>query len=278
MIALQDFEKKLTKVRGSLERRLSHSYLQQFVASPPIDEDKLVLLYSFLDSLGMEEVRTETYTITAMLLQIALDTHELVRENTPGEGDDDRKVRQLTVLAGVYYSGLYYKLLAETEEIKLIDMLAAGVRTINDKKILVYRQEAKTIEVLMESLKEIEGSLICKVADFCEVSTWKDLVIESLFVKRLLREEKQFIETGASIVFDSLRKLSLLNSDQSLQHVTKEQDKHLFEICERYREFSINKIIETRKKLTGINHVLSQWLETLLGEHQSMVNIFAEEG
>ncbi|MEI2358056.1 heptaprenyl diphosphate synthase component 1 [Mesobacillus zeae] len=275
---MQDFKNKLTGIRKALEQQLSHPYLQQFIASPPIDEDKLMMLASLLDSIGVDESRTEKYTVTAMLLQIALDTHELVKVSRPGSSEWDLKERQLTVLAGVYYSGLYYKLLAAAGEIELIDMLASGVKTVNENKIIIYQKEADAIEILMDSVKEVEAALVGKVADFCNAGIWRELAANVLFVKRLIDEERLFLETGNSIVFDGLKKLSFPKMEQGLQSLSREQRKHLISVCERYREFAINSIKKAQTHLPGMNATLNERLESILGQHQSMVNFFVEEG
>ena len=51
------------------------------------------------------------------------------------------KVRQLTVFAGDYYSGLYYKHLAKVGNISIIRMLSEGVKDINEHKVIVYHKE-----------------------------------------------------------------------------------------------------------------------------------------
>ena len=76
------------------------------------------------------------------------------------------KKRQLTVLAGDYYSGLYYKILAEVENVPLIRTLAEGIKIVNEHKVAIYRLEDCTVEQYMDTLKKVESTIISKFINF----------------------------------------------------------------------------------------------------------------
>lgn len=278
MIYLLDLQYKLDGIRDLLLEKLSHPYLLEHVEPPYIDDDKLLLLISLLEQYGVKQEQIENYTVTAMLLQIALDTHEHVQNSRSGEEDDSHKNRQLTVLAGIYFSGLYYKLLAETDDIEMIKQLAAGVKEVNEHKISVYQKESEAIDKLMYSLKLIESTLLGKIADHFHATEWHDFAANWLFVKRLIAEEKKFLQTGRSLVFDVLKKIALPKVDQSSTELSSEQQKYLLSICTRYIEFSLTMIDTALNRLPGMNSLLADRIKLIAGQHQSMSKKFAEEG
>ncbi len=278
MIHLLDIQNKLDGTRELLLQKLSHPYLMEHVESPFIDDDRLLLLTSLLEQQEGNQERATSYTLTTMLLQIALDTHEHVHNSLPGEGDESHKQRQLTVLAGIYYSGLYYKLLADLEDIDMIKRLATGVKEVNENKISLYQKDSGAIDQLMESLKLIESSLLGKVADHYQAAEWYEFASNWLFVKRLLSEETLFMNTGHSLLFNALKKIALPKMDQKAAELSSEQQKYLLSICTRYIEFSMTKIKTASKKLSGMNSLLMERLDLITGQYQSMSKKFAEEG
>ena len=231
MIYLLDLQNKLDGTRELLLEKLSHPYLLEHVESPFIDDDRLLLLTSLLEQQEVNQERAKNYTVTAMLLQIALDTHEHVQNSQTGEEDETHKRRQLTVLAGIYFSGLYYKLLADMDDIEMIKRLASGVKEVNEHKISLYQKEAEAIDKLMDSVKLIESSLLGKVADHFDAAEWFEFASNWLFVKRMLSEETKFIKNGSSLVFNALKKIALPKMDQSTIELSSEQQKYLFTIC-----------------------------------------------
>lgn len=278
MIYLLDLQNKLDGTRELLLEKLSHPYLLEHVEAPFIDDDRLLLLTSLMEQQEVNQEKAKNYTVTTMLLQIALDTHEQVHNSQPGEEDKSHKRRQLTVLAGIYFSGLYYKLLADMDDIEMIKLLASGVKEVNEQKILLYQKEAEAIDKLMESVKLIESALLGKVADHLDASEWFEFASNWLFVKRLLSEETKFIKTGSSLVFNALKKIALPKMDQSTTDLSSEQQKYLLTICTRYIEFSMTKINAALKKLPGMNSLLMERLDLIAGQHQTMSKKFAEEG
>lgn len=267
---------KLDYIKDRLKGRISHPFLAQHMDEPIIDEDKLLFLVSFLDYMEATVEELEHYAVPTMLLQIALDTHDKVTNDLTG--DSNLKQRQLTVLAGVYYSGLYYKILAEQNDIEVIQLLAEGIETINDHKIIVYQQEMDEIEKLMESLKSIEASLYSNLISHIEANGWDDIISNYLFIKRLMLEKDQFVQSQTSVVFEALRKLSFPKQNLSLKELSQEQKNYLLLICDKYINYSKELLMKARSRLPLLNEAVDGKIQAILNQHQLVAKSLVEEG
>lgn len=270
-----DFQLKIANVKEEIEKKLMHPYMYQHIETPILDEDKLLLLVSILDQLGLTHEELVNYSLTTTLLQVALDTHE--QNSISSSNTDTLKPRQLTVLAGVYYSGLYYKLLAECDDVKAIRMLAQGIKTINDKKIIVYQKDFSEVEALMANVKVIESTLIDQFTDHFHLDNWRDVVANFLFIKRLIREKEEFSNRKSSVIFEGLYSLIFPKHGASLKDLTIEQQNYLIHICDRYIEFSKQLLEKARNKLPRINELLDSRISTIM-KHKPMAKTFVEEG
>lgn len=273
---MQDLQLKLEYVKNKIEGKISHPFLAQHIDAPFIDDDKLLLLVSFLDYLDIPLNKIEHYAVPTMLLQVALDTHEKVTNEMIGVGNQQN--RQLTVLAGTYYSGLYYKFLAEQNDIEVIRLLAEAVEIINDQKILVYQQEMDGIEKLMESMKNIESSLLRKLTTHLHANSWNDLISNLLFIKRLIFEKDQFIQSDSSVFFEALKKLIFPKHGNSLKDLSREQQNHLISICDKYINFSKQLLTKARSKLPLLNEAVDGRIDFFLNQHQPVAKSLVEEG
>jgi heptaprenyl diphosphate synthase len=212
-----------------------------------------------------------------MLIQIALDTHEQI-SNKKIVGISQIKSRQLTVLAGDYYSGLYYKLLADSEDIFMIKVLAEGIKEINEHKITLFQQEFSSVENLMSSIKIIESSLLAKVIDYFQANVWSEITANLLLFKRLLHEKRRYIQTGHSHLFDTMKSLIFSKSDLKIENLSMEHQKYLLVVCDRYIDFSKDVIESSIKKLPHINETLQLRILSILSQHQPIAKTFVEEG
>jgi heptaprenyl diphosphate synthase len=273
---MQDLQGKLIRVRDKMEKMIDHPFLSHNIERPEIDEEKLLLLLSILDYAKLPTDDLENYSIATMLLQLALDTHENVT-NAPMNEDNQRNI-QLTVLAGTYYSGLFYQILAKKHEVHLIRKLAEGTEIINDQKILVYLKDVDGIEELMEGVKKIEASLLRKLTAYFQITNLDDIITNFLLIKRLLAEKKKFREACSSVVFDALRKLVFPKNDQSLMELSIEQKNHLVHICDRYIEFSKDLLRKAKDKIPFLNEDLERRFSSILEQHQPVAKSLAEEG
>ncbi len=159
------------------------------------------MLYGALKSANLHIEQIEHYVVTIMLVQIALDTHERVSNKAGEEEIGFHKCRQLTVLAGDYYSGLYYYLLSMNRDIVLIRALAEGIKEINEHKIMLYQKAHETTDDIMKSIVTIESALLQKTCDHFQLSHWKPFITYVLGGNRLQKEIQLYADKQHSPVF-----------------------------------------------------------------------------
>ncbi|MFB6466001.1 heptaprenyl diphosphate synthase component 1 [Cytobacillus sp. Hz8] len=261
-------------VKKQIEKRVLHPYLIRFITSPKIDQQKLLILTSMLQKLGLTKNQLETYAVTTMLIQIALDTHDTVKTD---ENQEQRNL-QLTVLAGDYYSGLYYKILAENKDIDLIRILAEGIKDVNEQKINLYQKEFKHMDDLMECVKKIESALFTKINHFFHCSSWNPFVQNFLLLKRLLAERKYFLQRGNSIVIEGMNRLIQSNNCEQVNNSLMGEPNSNALICDYYIELIASQVEMESLKIPFINESLQQTIQSLLFENKQLARTLAEEG
>lgn len=204
----------IQEIKNSILQQIGHPYLAKFVKNPVISEDKLMFLSSLVDNTDLTTEKKKQYIITTMLVQTALDTHELVSSSNDNEADQEKKSRQLTVLAGDYYSGLYYYLLSKIEDVPMIHTLAGAIKEINEEKMKLYHQDVHSFQQFFETLKHIESLLIQKVALFLNRPVINDIAQDWLLVKRLSEESDAYHKMGRTTPFyELLSKVPMSNNN-----------------------------------------------------------------
>ncbi|ANN31703.1 heptaprenyl diphosphate synthase [Bacillus thuringiensis serovar coreanensis] len=194
-----------TGIKEKLMEKLRHPYFINYIEEPFIDEEKIALLYGALKSANLHIEQIEHYVVTIMLVQIALDTHERVSNKAGEEEIEFHKCRQLTVLAGDYYSGLYYYLLSMNRDIVLIRALAEGIKEINEHKIMLYQKAHETTDDIMKSVVTIESALLQKTCDHFHLSHWKPFITYVLGGNRLQKEIQLYADKQHSPVFQAMQ-------------------------------------------------------------------------
>lgn len=192
-------------IKEKLMEKLRHPYFINYIEEPFIDEEKIALLYGALKSANLHIEQIEHYVVTIMLVQIALDTHERVSNKAGEEEIEFHKCRQLTVLAGDYYSGLYYYLLSMNRDIVLIRALAEGIKEINEHKIMLYQKAHETTDDIMKSVVAIESALLQKTCDHFHLSYWKPFITYVLGGNRLQKEIQLYADKQHSPVFQAMQ-------------------------------------------------------------------------
>jgi heptaprenyl diphosphate synthase len=193
--------------------------------------------------------------------------------------EDELKNQQLTVLAGDYYSGLYYQHLSEISNISLIRELSKGIKEINEHKIMVYEHTPNNnIHQLLDNLKIIEGALITKLTKYFHIQEWNEFTLHFLLVRRLLQEKNIIGKSGTSNWIEALKRTVFPTYAQNKVPLSNEQQQHLLLVCDQ----SINQAISLMKigmeKLPLKNELLFERIHSFVHEHQSKANILVEEG
>jgi heptaprenyl diphosphate synthase len=199
-----DYNHQANIIHQYIEEQLHHSYLKEYIDHPYIDRNRInCLLLPFMNEHRMVTKQEIKWISTAMFLHVALETHEKV---TISE-QDSLKERQLTVLAGVYFSSLYYKTLADTGDVELIEALSSAIKKINECKISMYKEECTSINELMESVRVIETSIVEHFYEFLQQKEWIPLLSDTLFYNRLLHERLAFENSQKTVFIDALATL-----------------------------------------------------------------------
>ncbi|MGM0839872.1 MAG: heptaprenyl diphosphate synthase component 1 [Bacillota bacterium] len=261
-----------------IEEQLHHSYLKEYIDQPYIDRDRIYfLLLPFVSEGRTLNKEVVQWISTAMLLQIALDTHEKVTISEL----DSLKERQLTVLAGVYFSSLYYKILADTDDVDLIAVLAKAIKEINESKISIYKEEHQNLDGLMSNMKTRESAIVSKFFRFFEDDKWIRIVEQALLYKKLVQERiciehsqnTSFIKALSTLTFESASETPSLK-------LTKEESRHLLSRVDKLIS-STKKTIQTQlENIEPVTPYFKKLIVELLpyAEPEPMTKLYAEEG
>lgn len=195
MVSANIHNDDLNEIMESFYTFVKHPYIQKYVDDPIIDKDQITLLYLMMREKGLTSTYIKQCILTTILVQAALDTHESVSvKNLIHE--TSKKKRQLTVLAGDYYSSLYYFVLSNVNDIKLIRVLAQSIQEINESKMNMYQMDKTYSPEDFHDIKIIDSSLIQNIAAMLQLPKWKELINEFFFFKRLLKERLLFVGAG----------------------------------------------------------------------------------
>jgi heptaprenyl diphosphate synthase len=189
-------EEQIKQIKNHIKKKTQHPYLDQYISKPVIDDDKITFLILMFRENG-NYTNIPHYVTAIMIMQMALDMHDIVGIETLPQAKN--RPRQLTVLAGDYYSSQYYCMLTEKQAFSMIRILSDGIRYLNEEKVDLFRGKWHW-DQLIAHMKRIETSLIMELADFLNLSHWLPLITAYFTHKRLL-SEKRLLENGEGSIF-----------------------------------------------------------------------------
>lgn len=204
MVNPSHLAKEVTAIIEKFNQLTYHPYIEKYIPSVGIDEEKCRLFYA---SLSKKASKEDAFVITlcAMLVQAALDVHEEVTLH-PIHSDHARKNRQLHVLIGDYYSSLYYHLLAGSDHVPLTRLFSHTLQEINEQKMNVYEGSHSHYEDMADHVRFIESGLYGKLLEEYELSEDKELFEQLFFYKRFMDEWNKWTEDQDSALIQTFLK------------------------------------------------------------------------
>ncbi|UOQ47574.1 heptaprenyl diphosphate synthase component 1 [Gracilibacillus caseinilyticus] len=199
-----------------IHQTIQQSFLSKHLNSPELDIHKIVAI----DNLVKDKPNQDELVRTTMLVQIALNTHDQINVHF---NEENVMEQQLTVLAGDYYSGIYYHLLANIENISFIRLLADGINEMTQAKMTFYYSKYRDFNHFMSDYKEIECVLIDKVAQYVNKSDDNHYLNKWIILKRL-EFELVSLQKGNNNFFHRLAKenIATIQDNQQLAKALKE--------------------------------------------------------
>lgn len=202
VVVLETSSMDTGNLKDLIKEKMHNSYIEKFIKTPILNEDKLFILTSILNNTELPDYKKKNYIISTMLVQMALDTHDLVpRTNDLEHSNIDQITKQLSVLAGDYYSGLYYLILSEIEDVEMVHILASAIKDINEHKMQLYYRDIDSFETFISIVKRIESLLYIRVAEFAGESTISDIAAGWLLTKKMIKERKHMMHASSSTLF-----------------------------------------------------------------------------
>lgn len=224
---MNEWLKQKEMLEQKVRQKLSYPYLHKYIEKPEIEESRLLILMMPFTAEQLLSDDIQNCIVSAALIQIALDTHERVIASS----DYIAKDQQLTVLAGDYFSGLYYRTLAETGNIDMIRSLSAAVKSINESKIALYHQEHDSVSSIMESVYKIETEIIKQFYSVFDLQSFFPVVSHVLSAKRLIEEKHLFVTGEKSVLAEAVDSLEAWGNNPSL---SVDGQHEMISICDQY--------------------------------------------
>ncbi|MGE7673737.1 heptaprenyl diphosphate synthase component 1 [Lysinibacillus sp. NPDC094403] len=188
-------QNSIAQLKTEIFMDVRHRTLQKYTGVPVLDENQLFyLLVPFLNGEEWQQEEREA-AITVGIVYAALAAHDHIKEL-----DATSKEQQLTVLAGDFYSGRYYEILAMSGNVALIRNLSQGIVARCEHQIKVYEAEKRSIEQWFASISNIESGLISKFFELYSFSDYIPIMEKSLLILRLEREWATYQHGHASLM------------------------------------------------------------------------------
>jgi heptaprenyl diphosphate synthase len=191
-----EWQNEQTALVKEISRTCSQPFLAKVIGAPDINPLRVsALMLAFTDQ-ERTTPHVQMQMTAAILIQLALDTHDRIAPLTT----EITQKHQLIVLAGDYFSGMYYRTLAEAGCIDYVGVLAKAVKRVNEMKTALHRKECTSLADVFQTVRVIESDIIRAVYLENEADAHLIEAVSSLLTAERLLNEKE----NPFIVYDVL--------------------------------------------------------------------------
>ncbi|MBE1445967.1 heptaprenyl diphosphate synthase component 1 [Paenibacillus sp. OAS669] len=161
---------------------MEYDMIQAHTDLPHFPEFRTRLLYAFLSRHSTLSGYSELFSLVTSLVQIGMDTHDLVSITNNDKEMKAARSRQLKVLAGDYFSSRFYYLLSHAEQVDLVGVLSNAICEVNRLKLNLYqlmKQLKMTADDYINQVVEVRTRLYMAFAGFMEDSlhsAWPEIL------------------------------------------------------------------------------------------------------
>lgn len=120
------------------KKYVEYDMIREHTKLPAFPDSRARLLYTLLSSGKHPAERSELYALVVWLVQLGLDTHDLVDNRSGLRPEREMRSRQILVLAGNYFSSRFYHLLSQAGQIEMIRKISSAVCEVNRVKMNLY--------------------------------------------------------------------------------------------------------------------------------------------
>lgn len=191
----------MTRVRMNqlASKYLNHDMISLHTELPDFPEGRISLLYTVLSHQPDAASQKELLALVTSLVQMGLDTHDLVDNESENEksGMIAMRAQQLKVLAGDYFSSRFYQLLSQAGQIDTIRRMSEAVCEINRIKMSFYakmKQMKLNAEEYLHFGAELKSGLFLSFTGFMSglyERLWPEVVERFSRCEVLLQELKK---------------------------------------------------------------------------------------
>lgn len=145
-----------------------HDMIDEYSELPPYPEHRARLVYWFLARAGRPQWQ-DVVALAVSLAQFGLETHDLVDEPARNETLRNVRRRQLQVLAGDYFNGRFYELLAHAGGVEMVRLVSRAICEVSRLKAVLYEKWhglRMTAEEYLHHLVLIRSELFMPLTDY----------------------------------------------------------------------------------------------------------------
>ncbi|WP_233443888.1 heptaprenyl diphosphate synthase component 1 [Halalkalibacterium halodurans] len=246
MVRMNHLNDKVNEIKDNFYGLIGHAYLEKYITKPIVDEDKLRFLYTMLAE-KLPKKDTKLFTLSALLVDAALEIHEAVSLHNI-QTDPIKKNRQLNVLAGDYYSSLYYYLLADSRHLPIIQVFSHSIQEINEYKMKLYDGKNIDFDEVKNNVDKVDTFLLQNLAEHFQLTTWKKAISVFFHLKRLVHEREAWVNGKATPLMKAIV-TELFGSNRPVDELKKDDQLQVLEFWEEKVEEGKDHLLEHVKAL-----------------------------